>query len=117
MALRAGLGFPMNMQIKTETIADDDLFLLLACDGVFDVLDDQTVINTASKHWGDPEAAATAVVRAAFQKGSEDNLTAMVIQFGWHEATGEKKIEEWQKAEAERVRQAKELVEEIDMFA
>jgi uncharacterized protein (DUF2249 family) len=31
-------------------------------------------------------------VRTAFTKSSEDNLTAMVVQFGWQEERGEELI-------------------------
>jgi len=103
-------------EIRVETIGDDDLYLIMACDGVFDVLEDQAVIDLANEHWGDPQAAASAVVRTAFQKGSEDNLTAMVIQFGWQQERGDMVVEAWKKAEADRAREASELNEEIDMF-
>jgi serine/threonine protein phosphatase PrpC len=84
---------------------------------VFDVMNDQEVIDKAAEHCTDAEAAATAVVRTAFQRGSEDNLTALVIQFGWlaHRAGGV--LDAWKEQEAQRRKEAEELVEEIDMFA
>jgi len=38
----------------------------------------------AGEHFGSPKDAATSVVRTAYNKGSGDNLTAIVIEFGWH---------------------------------
>lgn len=80
-------------------------------------MNDQEVIDKAAEHCTDAEAAATAVVRTAFQRGSEDNLTALVIQFGWlvHRAAGV--LEAWKAQEAQRRKEAEELVEDIDMFA
>mmetsp|Transcript_37472 Transcript_37472/g.94016 ORF Transcript_37472/g.94016 Transcript_37472/m.94016 type:complete len:90 (-) Transcript_37472:29-298(-) len=51
----------------------------MACDGVWDVLSDQAVIDMVSEHDGNPKEAASAVVMKAYQKGSEDNLTAVTI--------------------------------------
>ena len=36
------------------------------------------VVDLAAAHYDDPEEAAKKIVRTAHQKGSEDNLTAMV---------------------------------------
>mmetsp|Transcript_12478 Transcript_12478/g.29390 ORF Transcript_12478/g.29390 Transcript_12478/m.29390 type:complete len:666 (-) Transcript_12478:174-2171(-) len=69
--------------IKVMTLCDKDLFLVLATDGVFSVLQNQEVVDLAIRNWDDPEAASKNIVRKAFQKGADENLTAMVIQFGW----------------------------------
>ncbi|CEL97486.1 unnamed protein product [Vitrella brassicaformis CCMP3155] len=53
--------------------------IFMACDGVWDVLSDQAVIDMVSEHDGNPKEAASAVVMKAYQKGSEDNLTAVTI--------------------------------------
>lgn len=70
-------------EIQIIPLSDKDLFLVLATDGVFDVFSNQEVIDMALRHWKDPEEAATNIVRSAFKRGSEDNLTVLVIQFGW----------------------------------
>jgi len=64
-------------------LAVDDLFVVLACDGVWDVLADQAVIDIVLDHWGDPAAAASSIVRKALSSGSVDNLTAQVVIFAW----------------------------------
>lgn len=74
-------------------LTDKDLFLVLATDGIFDVLGNQEVVDLALKKWEDPEEAAKSVVRTAYQKGSDDNLTVLVIQFGWADKNVPKYLE------------------------
>lgn len=70
-------------EVRVLPITDKDLFVVLVTEGVTRVLSNQDVIDCASKHWDDSEEAAKNVVRTAFQKGSDENLTALVVQFGW----------------------------------
>ncbi|CAK9027783.1 unnamed protein product [Durusdinium trenchii] len=70
-------------EVRVLPITDKDLFVVLVTEGVTRVLSNQDVVDCASKHWDDPEEAAKNVVRTAFQKGSDENLTALVVQFGW----------------------------------
>ena len=77
------------------------------------------------------QAAAAAVVRAAYEASSLDNLTASVVQFGWHQQQGTPgSLRDGAKviAAAMEKRQAKQRAEaatkakvvaddEIDMFA
>lgn len=70
-------------EVKQCQVENDDLFLVLTCDGVWDVLSEQDVVEIALPHFEDAKAAANAIVKAAYKKGSADNLTATVIQFGW----------------------------------
>jgi serine/threonine protein phosphatase PrpC/cold shock CspA family protein len=70
-------------------LSEKDLFLVLATDGIWNVLSNQEVIDLAASHFDDAEEAAKKIVRTAHQKGSEDNLTAMVLQFGWSDKNAE----------------------------
>jgi len=70
-------------EIQIIPLTDKDLFLVLATDGIYDVLSNQEVVDLCLKYWEDPEEAAKIVVRTAYKRGSEDNLTVLVIQFGW----------------------------------
>jgi len=80
-------------EVRVLPITDKDLFLVLATDGIYNVLSNQEVVDAASKHWTDPEEAAKNVVRTAFQKGSDENLTALIVQFGWADKNTPKYIE------------------------
>lgn len=79
--------------ITVIPLTDKDLFLVLATDGIFDVLSNQETIDIGLKNWEDPEEAAKQIVRTAYKKGSEDNLTALVIQFGWADKNAPKYVE------------------------
>lgn len=65
--------------IETRHVLPGDSFVLLACDGIFDVLTNQQAIDIAAEHLpGNPRDAAAAVVRAAYKAESQDNLTVLV---------------------------------------
>lgn len=70
-------------EVQVLNLSDKDLFAVLATDGIFDVMSNQEVVDMALRQWEDPAEAAKTIVRAAYKKGSEDNLTVLVIQFGW----------------------------------
>ena len=68
----------------------DDEFVVLACDGIWDVMSSQQVVSKVSDMLqnGRPpppppppadEDAARAVVRQAYALGSTDNMTAVVV--------------------------------------
>lgn len=77
-------------EIQIIPLSDKDLFLVLATDGILDVLPNQEIVDLALKHWDDPDEAAKNIVRTAYKRGSEDNLTVLVIQFGWADKNAEK---------------------------
>ena len=52
----------------------------MACDGVFDVLTDDDVADLVRECDDDAAAAAGAIVAAALENASEDNLTAIAIR-------------------------------------
>jgi len=81
-------------EVKVLPLTEKDLFAVLATNGIYNVLTNQDVVDLAAKHWKNPEEAAKTIVRTAFQKGSDDNLTALVIQFGWSDKTASRFIVE-----------------------
>lgn len=58
-----------------------DSFLCLACDGVWDVLSNQQVVDIIKRSTHDADAASRAVAKEAFRKGSTDNISVIVVFF------------------------------------
>lgn len=56
----------------------EDRYLILACDGIWDVLGDDDAVAVCSSQAA-AESAATALVRRAYGDGSDDNLTALIV--------------------------------------
>merc|ERR1712032_1469883 len=66
------------------TLCSDDQFILLACDGLFDVMDNQTAVDYVLKclngNKGDAAGAAKQLVEHAVHKlNSNDNVTASIV--------------------------------------
>lgn len=68
---------PYTTQVELDP--DLDEFIVLACDGVGDVLTDQAVVDLV-REIEDPAEASQEVVRQALFKGSADNITCMVVR-------------------------------------
>lgn len=107
-------------EVQVISLSDKDLFMVLGTDGVFDVLSNQEVIDLAMRHWREPEEAAKNIVRSAYKRGSEDNLTVMVVQFGWADKSAAKYTSKTGGAgggmDAGVVRNAAKAADDMDMF-
>ncbi|KAK4994775.1 mgpp2cl-1, protein phosphatase 2C-like protein 1, partial [Elasticomyces elasticus] len=66
----------------TETVIQPDLdeFLILACDGLWDVISDQEAVDMI-RNITDPQAASKLLVDNALARFSTDNLSIMVVRF------------------------------------
>lgn len=66
----------------TETVIQPDIdeFLILACDGLWDVCSDQEAVDLI-RSTKDPQQASRALVDHALQRFSTDNLSIMVVRF------------------------------------
>ena len=75
-----------------------DQFVIVASDGLWDVFQDREAVEFAAaamaeaasdtegkegKGGAELQRAATALVKAALERGSEDNVTAVVVGLGW----------------------------------
>ncbi|CAG8976064.1 hypothetical protein HYALB_00002342 [Hymenoscyphus albidus] len=66
----------------TETVIqpDADEFIILACDGLWDVCSDQEAVDLI-RETEDPNAAAKHLVEHALARFSTDNLSCMIVRF------------------------------------
>ncbi|KAG7883400.1 hypothetical protein KL938_002637 [Ogataea parapolymorpha] len=61
-------------------LTDQDDFLILACDGLWDVCSDQDAVDLIKDEM-DPYKASDTLCKLAINKMSTDNVTAMVVRF------------------------------------
>ncbi|KAI9667300.1 MAG: Protein phosphatase 2C 1 [Bathelium mastoideum] len=66
----------------TETVIQPDIdeFLILACDGLWDVCNDQEAVDLV-RQTVDPQAASKQLVDHALSRFSTDNLSCMIVRF------------------------------------
>ncbi|XP_038903577.1 probable protein phosphatase 2C 76 isoform X2 [Benincasa hispida] len=79
-----------NKMLKQFVVADPDIqdlevdkdieLLVLASDGLWDVVRNEDAVSVAGKE-DEPEAAARKLTEAAFTRGSADNITCIVVKF------------------------------------
>lgn len=73
--------FVVGSPYTTETeLCDEDEFLVLACDGLWDVASDQTVVDLIQET-NDAEQAAEILLEYALSNHSTDNVTVVVVRF------------------------------------
>jgi serine/threonine protein phosphatase PrpC len=74
-----------DTQFSSHRLLDcgDCPMLILACDGVWDVMSDQELSDLLMKRFkekgGPDEDAAKYIVRTAIKRGSADNITAIIV--------------------------------------
>ncbi|UZJ51587.1 hypothetical protein CBS101457_000907 [Exobasidium rhododendri] len=74
--------FVVGSPYTTETsLSDEDTFLIVACDGLWDVADDQDAVDLIAREV-DPQEAAAKLLQHALSNFSTDNTSVMVIRFG-----------------------------------
>lgn len=65
----------------TETeLGSEDEFLILACDGLWDITGDQGAIDLV-RHISDAQVAAETLVKHALERQTNDNVTVLVVRF------------------------------------
>ncbi|KAI9778836.1 MAG: Protein phosphatase 2C 1 [Candelina submexicana] len=66
----------------TETVIQPDIdeFLILACDGLWDVCSDQEAVDLV-RHTANPQQASKQLVDHALSRFSTDNLSCMLVRF------------------------------------
>lgn len=67
--------------LNTLELTSDDAYVIIACDGVWDVIKDEEAAELVLKTGpGKPLDAAVALKDLALKKGTTDNVTAMIIE-------------------------------------
>lgn len=73
--------FVVGAPYTTETtLTDEDRFLIVACDGLWDVTDDQDAVDLVDGI-KDPKEAAKRLLQHALSNFSTDNTSVMVVRF------------------------------------
>ncbi|XP_057858298.1 probable protein phosphatase 2C 59 [Cryptomeria japonica] len=67
-------------EIQEEVVTDGVEFLILASDGLWDVVSNQDAVAMIQSI-EDPEYAAKRLTEEAYRKGSADNITCVVVRF------------------------------------
>ena len=72
--------------MSSRALSSEDQFILLACDGVWDVMSDQQACSCVLEHLKadpshTPQTAAAALVNASFEAGSLDNISVAIGVF------------------------------------
>ncbi|VAH23583.1 unnamed protein product [Triticum turgidum subsp. durum] len=75
-------------EIQDQEIDDEMEFLILASDGLWDVVPNEDAVSLV-KMEEDPEAAARKLTETAFGRGSGDNITCVVVKFQHSKAAGD----------------------------
>ncbi|EGG14657.1 hypothetical protein DFA_10915 [Cavenderia fasciculata] len=68
-----------NPHIHNMTIAPEHKFLIIACDGVWDIVSDEDAVDLVSAI-SDPNRASETLRDFAYQLGSTDNISVMVVK-------------------------------------
>ncbi|KAI0630159.1 protein serine/threonine phosphatase 2C [Trametes polyzona] len=73
--------FVVGSPYTTETeLSEEDEFLILACDGLWDVVSDQGAVELV-RGIADPRKAAEELLEHAYRNYSSDNVTVLVVRF------------------------------------
>lgn len=70
----------VDPEIQEEQIRNDVEFLVIASDGLWDVITNEDAISLVQRIQ-EPVEAAKKLTETAFQKGSSDNITCLVVRF------------------------------------
>jgi protein phosphatase 1L len=70
--------------VLEENLTGDDTLLIMATDGLWDVISNQDAISMV-RNMPTAEQAAVRLTNEAFQRGSNDNISCIVVSFKFHE--------------------------------
>lgn len=64
-------------------ITSDDLFLIIACDGLWDVISDSVAVSTVKPEIDDPRVCSTTILNYGWSHGSTDNISVIIVKFNY----------------------------------
>ncbi|KAI3687076.1 hypothetical protein L1987_80767 [Smallanthus sonchifolius] len=70
--------------VRQMVLTEDDEFLIIGCDGIWDVMSNQEAVAFVRRHlrlYDDPNCCARELVNQALRRDTSDNLTAIVVCF------------------------------------
>mmetsp|Transcript_27295 Transcript_27295/g.73848 ORF Transcript_27295/g.73848 Transcript_27295/m.73848 type:complete len:803 (+) Transcript_27295:198-2606(+) len=71
--------------LRTRKLTEEDVFLIMACDGLWDVVSSEEACKEVARAMGAGEDAAEALGIKAIKRGSMDNITVLVLYFDWED--------------------------------
>jgi len=79
--LSRALGIDQRVEVdyKNITVKKGDIFIF-ATDGVYEFASDNFIVGKIAEYYGDLDQAARAIVKEAFDNGSDDNLTIQIVR-------------------------------------
>ncbi|KAG6396367.1 hypothetical protein SASPL_142515 [Salvia splendens] len=86
MKLPAGSASPLTAEpeFQLTKLTEDDEFLIIACDGIWDVLSNEEAVSLVQRelrYHNDPEQCAKELTSQALMRDTGDNVTAIVVCF------------------------------------
>lgn len=69
--------------VSEYELSDDDTFVILACDGLWDVMEDEESVKFVAEKFAkgmDMAQISKKLVKAALERGSMDNISVMVVR-------------------------------------
>ncbi|KAK4480709.1 hypothetical protein RD792_013791 [Penstemon davidsonii] len=100
-------------EIQEQEVDQDLELLVLATDGLWDVVPNEDAVSIAQTE-EEPEAAARKLTETAYTRGSADNITCIVVKFHHHhsELTDSESTQQYYDAESDETQQNKEETED-----
>jgi serine/threonine protein phosphatase PrpC len=81
-------GITAEPHLQQIVLSETDDFVVLACDGLWDVMTHQDVLSLVGEvltRTNDPQEAANRLVREALERHSTDNVSAIVFTWKDHQ--------------------------------
>lgn len=75
-------GLSSDIELNKYNIIDDDEFIIIGCDGIYDVMSNQAAVTTVRKslqQHNDVQRAADELIYEALRRNTDDNVTCIII--------------------------------------